>query len=110
MDTYRVSKIRCKELREKCRSNNPEFNKLIRKALEKSDCIWMEDIIMQYIKRRTRKERTLCMLELEKAPCNADTYRLYRTKFFYNLEILYYGNHIETKAKRRKKDKCSFES
>lgn len=105
-----MSKTRCKELREKCRSNNPEFNKLIRKALEKSDCIWMEYLIMQYIERRSRKEKTLCMLELEKAPCNVDTYRLYRTKFFYNLEILYYGNHIETKAKRRKKDKCSLES
>ena len=83
--------IRYKELRAKCKK--PGFEKKIREALSNDNYYGLEEWIFIHVTDPKRKTSSIGALQAVGLPCYDDTFRLYRAKFYYNLELIIFGDH-----------------
>lgn len=83
MDKYRISDGRYEALREYCLNAGERDEKYIREALSHT----CNDALASYIYRHvTTRGYGLERMQADRMPCNADTFRLYRARFFWNLD------------------------
>lgn len=91
MEKYRMNPERYKELRRLCKRQ--DFQKTVRKALNNDKYYGLEEWLFLHTTDRLRWRSSIAQLQSEGLPCCEDTFRVYRAKFYYNLELIYYGNH-----------------
>lgn len=81
MEKYRLPKARYMELREYCRTGSTEE---IKKALALTKC----GALVHWIEKHVCScgEWKWSRMEADGIPCNDDTFRIYRAKFYWNLD------------------------
>ena len=80
MDMYRLPRERYAELHGYCMRG---VNEEIREALRRTDCGALADWIERHV---CEKDWRWARMEARGIPCNGDTFRVYRAKFYYMLD------------------------
>ena len=93
MDSYRITKNRYMELRSLCKKQG--FEETVREALGNDLYYGLEEWIFIHVTEPRKRRSNFYTLQAEGLPCACDTFRLYRAKFYYNLELIVYGNHVD---------------
>lgn len=88
MQMYRLSSIRYAELRRFCLNANRNDLICIEAALSET----VKDELATWLyKHVVSTDWTWAKMESEGLPCNRDTFRVYRAKFYYNLDRILTG-------------------
>lgn len=81
MSRYRIPKDRYRKLKEYCAENGNDGRITI--ALKRTT----DDALAAYIRKQVTESCSLAALEAAGLPCNRDTFRVYRAKFFWTLDM-----------------------
>lgn len=81
MERYRLPASRYRELKAYCvqHRRSPKITEALRRTTD--------DALAAYIRKQVTESCSLAALEAAGLPCNRDTFRVYRAKFFWTLDM-----------------------
>lgn len=95
MNKYRLPKARYRELKEFCLSADNDRFEVIEAAI-RATFGTVNDPLAYYIElSMTNVDCNWAKLEIMRIPCNRDTFRLYRAKVYFNLDMILKGREKE---------------
>ncbi len=91
MARYKLSKPRYAQLRRFCLRRDIRTRMVVMKAMEKTT----DDVLRTWIFRHVTSESYgLDAMEADGMPCNRDTFRVYRARFYWELDKILKGANI----------------